>query len=816
QDNEASERAWTERLGEPTILYPAAAGTQPVLATSLGVQFTEAQTARLTEQARAAGVTLNAVLSTALGLVLGHASGRTEATFGTTVAGRPTDLDGIEEVVGVFLNTVPQRVTFAAAEPVRDVLRRVQAERIDLMPHEYLGLGDIQRAAGRGPLFDSLYVLQNFLDDDTFTDLETEHGIVGVEAVDATHYPLTWVVTPGRELRVRLEYRSDVVAEADARSLLDRFAEVLHTLDADAPVAAVPLSGAPALLGHTAEIPDLTIAEMLAEQAANTPARAALTHDGVTLSYAELDGRVSAVARGLRSLGAGPETIVGLALPRGIEMVVALFAVLRAGAAYLPLDLDLPDERRQDMIDDARPLVVLESLAGLYEEVGEPWLADFAPGTPGRLDRPAYVIYTSGSTGRPKGVVTPYRGLTNMQLNHREAIFAPTVAAAGGRVLTIAHTVSFSFDMSWEELLWLVEGHHVHVADEELRRDGRALVAYCAAHRVDVVNLTPTYAQALLDEGLLDGDHRPCLVLLGGEAVSEKLWTVLRDTGGVAGYNLYGPTEYTINTLGGGTDDSVTATVGKPIWNTTGHVLDAWLRPVPPGVAGELYIAGAGLARGYLNQPGLTASRFVAGPDGTRLYRTGDLVRERADGNLDFLGRTDDQVKIRGYRIELGEVETAVSAVPGVRQSAVLARGGALHAYLVGPATPAEVKAALAERLPSYMVPSLYAVVDVLPLTVNGKLDTAALPAPTPVTTESRPPADNRERRLCELFAEVLDLPSFGVEDDFFDAGGHSLTALRLLGRIRAELGGDLSLHPGHIVGPGWHPIGPLGNLDPG
>ncbi|MEU8231341.1 amino acid adenylation domain-containing protein [Actinoplanes sp. NPDC048967] len=794
QDTEASARAWADALGEPTILHPAAAGTRPVLATSLALPLTEAQTARLTEQARSAGVTLNTVLSTALGMVLSHASGRAEATFGITVAGRPTELDGIDEVVGVFLNTVPQRVTLSATEAVRDVLRRVQAERIELMAHEYLGLGEIQRAAGRGDLFDSLYVLQNFLNDDTFTDLETEHGIVGVEAVDATHYPLTWVVTPGRQLRVRLEYRSDVVAEADARSLLDRFAEVLHTLDADAPVAAVPLSGAPALLGHSAEIPDLTIAEMLAEQAANTPARAALTHDGVTLSYAELDGRVSAVARGLRSLGAGPETIVGLALPRGIDMVVALFAVLRAGAAYLPLDLDLPAERRQDMIDDARPLVVLESLAGLYEEVGEPWRADFAPGTPGRLDRPAYVIYTSGSTGRPKGVVTPYRGLTNMQLNHREAIFAPTVAAAGDRVLTIAHTVSFSFDMSWEELLWLVEGHHVHVADEELRRDGRALVAYCAAHRVDVVNLTPTYAQALLDEGLLDGDHRPCLVLLGGEAVSEKLWAVLRDTGGVAGYNLYGPTEYTINTLGGGTADSVTATVGKPIWNTTGHVLDAWLRPVPPGVAGELYIAGAGLARGYLNQPGLTASRFVAGPDGTRLYRTGDLVRERPDGNLDFLGRTDDQVKIRGYRIELGEVETAVSAVPGVRQSAVLARDGALHAYLVGPATPAEVKAALAERLPSYMVPSLYAVVEVLPLTVNGKLDAAALPAPAPVTTESRPPADDRERRLCELFAEVLDLPSFGVEEDFFDAGGHSLTALRLLGRIRAELGGDLSL----------------------
>ncbi|WP_067497203.1 non-ribosomal peptide synthetase, partial [Actinoplanes sp. TFC3] len=796
QDAAASEQAWVHELAgaEPTILYPAAAGTEPILATSLAVQFTEEETARLTAQARAAGVTLNAVLSTALGLVLSHASGRPEAMFGTTVAGRPTELDGIEDVVGVFLNTVPQRVTFEAAEPVGEVLRRVQESRIEMMAHEYVGLGDIQRAVGRGQLFDSLYVLQNFLDDDTFDDLETEHGIVGVAAVDATHYPLTWVATPGRALRIRLEYRSDVVPAAAAEALLGRLHSALLGFNSDISAAAWALPDEPPQTGITAGIPDTTIAEMLAEQAARTPTAAALTHDGTTISYAELDGRVSAIARGLRHRGAGPETIVGLALPRGIDMVVALFAVLRAGAAYLPLDLDLPEERRQTMIDDAGPVFVLDSLAGLYYEVGEPWMEDFAPGTPGRLDRPAYVIYTSGSTGRPKGVVTPYRGLTNMQLNHREAIFDPTVAAAGGRILTIAHTVSFSFDMSWEELLWLVEGHHVHVADEELRRDGRALVAYCAEHKVDVVNLTPTYAQALLDEGLLDGAHRPCLVLLGGEAVSEKLWATLRDTDGVAGYNLYGPTEYTINTLGGGTAGSATATVGKPIFNTVGHVLDGWLRPVPPGVAGELYIAGAGLARGYLNRPALTASRFVAGPDGSRLYRTGDLVRRRADGNLDFLGRTDDQVKIRGYRIELGEVETAVSAVPGVRQCAVLARDGALHAYLVGDVAPAQVRAALTERLPSYMVPSLYAVVPELPLTVNGKLDTAALPAATPVTTASRPPADAREQRLTELFAEVLELPSFGVEDDFFDAGGHSLTALRLLGRVRTELGGDLSL----------------------
>ncbi|GAA3192298.1 amino acid adenylation domain-containing protein [Actinocorallia longicatena] len=840
QDAQASADAWAALLApleEPTVLFPAAAGTAPVLATSLGFRLSEEETARVADAARRSGVTLNAVLGTALGVVLAHASGRAEAVYGTTVAGRPTDLDGIDTVIGVFLNTVPALVRLDPAEPVRDVMRRVQDDRVAMMAHEYLGLGDIQRAAGRGPLFDSLYVLQNFLGDDTFTDLEREHGIVDVDAVDATHYPLTWVATPGRRLRMRLEYRADVVDPGQAESLLARLRDVLLRIadDPGAAVGALPVMSGTPLDGPRASFGAATIAELMAERAALAPGAAALTFDGTTLSYADLDTRVNALARTLLAAGAGPEKIIALAVPRSIETVVALFAVLRTGAAYLPLELDNPDDRLLTMLADAAPVLLVTTGAvaprlaahevrvllldtpvttdGAPLTPGE--LGAFAPGTPGRLDHPAYVIYTSGSTGRPKGVVTPYRGLTNMQYNHREEIFDRTVAMAGGRILTIAHTVSFSFDMSWEELLWLVEGHHVHICDEELRRDARALVAYCDRHRVDVVNVTPTYAQHLLDEGLLDGEehggpagtHRPVLVLLGGENVPQTLWAALRDTEGVLGYNLYGPTEYTINTLGGGTEDSGTTTVGRPIWNTTGHVLDGWLRPVPEGVPGELYISGTGLARGYLDRPALTAQRFVADPftPGGRLYRTGDLVRVRPDGNLDYLGRTDDQVKIRGYRVELGEVEAAVAAGPGVHRCAVLAApdvsgGRRLVAYLVAkPGTdpgelPAAVQRDLRAVLPAHMVPTAFAVVDVLPLTVNGKLDAAALPAPRPVTTVSRQPESDTERTLCGLFAEALGLEGFGVEDDFFDAGGHSLIAMRLLGAIRTALDTDLAL----------------------
>ncbi|MER7187130.1 amino acid adenylation domain-containing protein, partial [Streptomyces hyaluromycini] len=414
-------------------------------------------------------------------------------------------------------------------------------------------------------------------------------------------------------------------------------------------------------------------------------------------------------ARLLIERGAGPERVVALGLGRSLDMVVALFAVLRTGAAYLPLELDHPADRLSLMLADARPLLLLSTAAVSATLDGDdlprvllddPAVQDELaglPDTPVRrrfsLEHPAYVIYTSGSTGRPKGVVTPYRGLTNMQLNHQKEIFEPAIAAAGGRRLRIAHTVSFAFDMSWEELLWLVEGHEVHVCDEELRRDAEALVAYCRQHRVDVVNVTPTYARLLIEQGLLEG-HVPPLVLLGGEAVPETVWAALRDTEGTYGYNLYGPTEYTINTLGGGTLDSATPTVGKPIRGTRAHLLDTWLRPVPDGVPGELYIAGIGLARGYLDRPGLTAERFVADPfgePGERMYRTGDLVRRAPDGNLDFLGRTDDQVKIRGYRVEPGEIETALSRHPLVSQAAVVVRDERLVGYLVpSGADPAE------------------------------------------------------------------------------------------------------------------------------
>jgi amino acid adenylation domain-containing protein/non-ribosomal peptide synthase protein (TIGR01720 family) len=853
KDSAAALRQWRrylEDLDTPTLLAASTLGRELVVAETLLAVLPASLSAELNACARRLGVTLNSVLNAALGMTLAYHAGQASATFGTAVSGRPTELDGVAETVGVFLNTVPVRVNLKPAEPVAELVARLHAERAALMEHDYVGLGDIQRELGGRELFDSLYVLQNFLRDDTFTEFSRVNRIEHMDYVDHTHFPLTWVVAPGQQINVRLEFRPDLISRPVAEELLDRFVAVLTRIVTD---PSVPVGSVAMLTGaHRAELTSgwdggprdiggSTVAELLSEQARAHPDRTALVFGTERVSFAELDRRICRLARALLSRGAAPERVVALGLPRSIDMVVALFAVLRTGAAYLPLEPDQPDDRLAHLLADAgASLLVTDSLAGERlrtapvtqlrlddpavvaelsalsgEALSDGELGAFSAGNRNRLELPAYVIYTSGSTGRPKGVVTPYRGLTNMQVNHREKIFAPTVAKAGGRVLRIAHTVSFAFDMSWEELLWLVEGHQVHVCDERLRRDADALVGYCDAHRIDVLNVTPTYAHHLFAAGLLNRDsasrHRPVLVLLGGEAVPESIWSRLRDTDGTWGYNLYGPTEYTINTLGAGTDESATATVGTAITNTRGYVLDSWLRPVPDKVIGELYIAGVGLARGYLDQPGMTAAAFVADPftPGGRMYRTGDMVRRRADGNLDFLGRRDDQVKIRGYRVELGEVESALAAVPGVGQAAVMSKEHPevpgqrrLVGYIVPePSADAGVlvtaRDALTDRLPDYMVPTLWAAADQLPLTVNGKLDVAALPEPAPLAArEPRAPRTAAESTLCEIIATVLGLDAVGVDDDFFGLGGDSISSLAVANKARKA---GLKIRPRHV-----------------
>jgi amino acid adenylation domain-containing protein/non-ribosomal peptide synthase protein (TIGR01720 family) len=818
KDHAVSERFWAEHLAGlpgPTLL----AGPEPSFSDDLPRALTHTLSAdlseRLREAARVHGVTLNSVLTGAFGLLLGAHTGRSDAVFGVTVSGR--EGEGLSDIVGVLLNTVPMWTRPRPGDTVRAYLSAVQAARVEAMEHEHLGLGEIQRASGHNTLFDNLFVLQNFLDMDAFAEMNAQHGIESVRADDSTHYPFTWVVTPGDRLTVKLEHRDENTG--NARRLLDDYLRVLDELTrSTGPVGALRgLGPEPEPAGRT-DIGTDTVVDRFDRAADRDPGRVALVAHGATMTFAQLRDRSRAVAGVLALRGIGPETTVGLALPRSLDSIVALFAVLRVGAAYVPLELDHPDERIAAIVADARPELILtvsavsHRLTGDLIELARPLpeaepCATFAPDDPDRLRHPAYTIYTSGSTGKPKGVVTEYAGLTNMLINHQRRIFEPVLAEHGHRVFRIAHTVSFAFDMSWEELLWLADGHEVHICDEELRRDAPRLVEYCLEHGIDVINVTPTYAQQLVAEGLLDDPgRRPALVLLGGEAVTPALWRRLAESKGTVGYNLYGPTEYTINTLGVGTFDCQDPVVGVAIDNTDVYVLDPWLRALPDGVPGELYVSGIGIARGYLGQPAHTAHRFVAcpfGASGERMYRTGDLVVRRPDGNLTYLGRTDQQVKIRGHRVELGEVEAVFAAHPAVRFVAAVAQpdpgvDGAyrLAAYLVLDGSDvAAVAAEVGAGLPDFLRPTHYAQVDSIPLTVNGKADTKALPTARPLgaltTAGERGPETGTETAVCEFFAEALDLDDdeLSAVSDFVSLGGHSMVAVRLIGLLRREYG---------------------------
>ncbi len=494
----------------------------------------------------------------------------------------------------------------------------------------------------------------------------------------------------------------------------------------------------------------------------------------------------------------------------------------KAGAAYLPLDPDAPTGHLRDTLEDARPVLTLTTrqIAPLLPADGPPVLELDAEGTcevlagHGATDlvdtdriapltprHPAYVIYTSGSTGRPKGVVVTHETVGNLFHSHRETLYAPAKEATGRRHLRAGHAWAFSFDASWQPQLWLLDGHCVHVVSDETRRDPELLAAAVVEHGFDFLEVTPSFFAQMAETGLVreDGSCPLSVVGVGGEAVPVALWERLGRLNGTEAFNLYGPTESTVDALVARVRDSSRPLVGRPVAGTRAYVLDDRLQPVPPGVTGELYLAGGGLARGYLGRPGLTAERFVADPfggPGSRLYRTGDLARWTADGHLDYLGRADDQVKIRGFRIEPGEIESVLAAEPDVAQTVVTVRQEGQRKLLVAYVVPVpgalpdpgRLRGHVGRHLPDHMVPAAVVLLDRLPELANGKLDRAALPAPDfSALSTGRAPGTELEKTLCEVFADVLGLDEVGVDDDFFALGGDSIMAMQLVSRARAS-----------------------------
>ncbi|MEY7979215.1 amino acid adenylation domain-containing protein, partial [Streptomyces pilosus] len=786
-------------------------------------------TATLGALARARGLTLNSVVQAAWGIALSTHTGRDDIVFGTTVSGRPPEIDGVERMVGLFINTLPTRVRVRPAESLAALVARVQDEQARLTGHQHLGLAEIQRVVGHGDLFDTSMVFQNYPVGRTGTagtGIGAAISLAPGKNREATHYPLLLIASARDTMRFRLNYRPDVFDEASAQRVLDRFVRVLHGLvaDPDQPVGRLALLGdderheALVRWNDTAhDVPGhLTVLDLFREQAARTPDAPAVSGPDGTLDYATLDARSSRLAHLLVARGAAPERFVAIALPRTTEMVVALLAVLKTGAAYLPVDPDYPAERIAFMLDDTRPalLITTRDLAPVLPGTGTPHLLLDDPSLAGDLaarpatgptdaDRdggllpahPAYVIYTSGSTGRPKGVVIEHRSLAAYLQWARHAYPAMTGTS-------LLHS-PISFDLTVTALYTtLVSGGLVRVTDlDESAADGPA---------PSFLKGTPSVL-ALLEA--LPADASPDrLIMLGGELLLGEVidrWRARRPDADVL--NVYGATEATVNSVqhlipAGSPSPTGPVPVGRPFWNTQVHILDSALRPVPAGVPGEAYIAGTGLARGYWHRAGLTAERFVAnpyGPPGSRMYRTGDVLRRNHDGLLEFVGRGDGQVKLRGYRIELGEIEAVLAAHDHVTQAAVLLREDQpgdkrLVAYAATggrPLTADDLRDLAADRLPEYMVPSAFVVLDDMPLTPNGKLDRRALPVPEYAgDTGGRTPRSPREEILCGLFADVLGLDTVSIDDDFFQLGGHSLLATKLVSRIRSVLGAELAI----------------------
>ncbi len=826
----AAERYWRTALAglrapTPLIVDQSA---EPITEDEPGygafvLRLSHTRTTHLQAFAQNHQLTLNTVVQGAWALLLNRYSGEEDVLFGATVSGRSATVDGIETMVGLVINTVPVRVTVPSDQTVLPWLKELFARNVELREHEHTPLTHIQRwsdiARGQA-LFESVVVFENYPLDRT---LEQSHSGVAVRNVrcdDQTNYPLTVNVHPGPELIVRLSYDRRRFDAVTMERLAGHLEQVLHALCTQPHARLSELSVTTASERRTLVTEwnatskvypqERCVHEVIEAQAERTPEAIAVVFGEERLTYKELNVRANQLARYLRHQGIRPGMLVGVCLERSVEMVVALLGILKAGAAYVPIDPDYPSERIAFMLHDADTPVLLTqaAVAGRLPAhkcsvlcLDRDW-SEIAQ-EPGRkldvtlsLQHLAYTIYTSGSTGRPKGAGVPHAGLLNRLLWMQEQYGL----SADDRVL---QKTPFSFDVSVWEFFWpLLAGACLVVAAPGEHKNAPRLVELIVEEQVTTLHFVPPMLQAFLDTPGVDRCRSLRRVLCSGEALPLELQRRFFQRLSAGLHNLYGPTEASIDVTAWACRSEERASsvpIGRPIANTEIYLLDRQGHPAPIGVPGELYIGGVGLARGYHRRPDLTAEKFVPDPfspvPGGRLYRTGDLARYRPDGAIEFLGRLDHQVKIRGFRIELGEIEAWLNRHPSVRESVVLAREDhpgvkRLVAYAVrldGAAPDGqELREWLAEQLPDYMVPAMIVILDALPLTPNGKVDRRALPVPdaaTQLTTHYVAPRTTAEQVLADIWADVLHVERVGVNDDFFELGGDSIISLQIIAR---------------------------------
>jgi amino acid adenylation domain-containing protein len=806
---------------------------------SLGDHLAE----RIRAAAREQGVTPAVLFHLAWAQVLGRCSGRDDVVFGTVLSGRLQGVEGADRVMGMFINTLPIRLPLARVG-VRDAVHDTYDRLRELLEHEQASLALAQRCSGVAPplpLFTSLFNYRHSQGPSTQTgNIADEIAWEGIRLLDGeerTNYPLAvsvddsgegFVVTAqcgeginatrivnylGTAIEGLLEalvtapeqpaYRLNILPESERRQLLVEF----NATEAEYPS-------------------DKLIHWLFEEQAALRPEAIALRCEGEQLSYGELNRRANQVAHYLIGLGISADDRVTICLERSLEMVVGLLGILKAGGAYVPLDPSYPEERLAYMLEDSAPVALLtqSSLRNQWPKFTRPillldgaddlaLLARQPQGNPDPLAlglsarQLAYVIYTSGSTGAPKGVMIEHRSVVNLWSELERVVFG----GQSGQT-RVGLNAALSFDASIQSVTQLLSGRCVVIIPQHVRADGAALRRFLAEHEVDVFDCTPGQLELMLEDGLLDGaGYQPKSILVGGEAIGAKTWERLSRSSSTKFYNVYGPTECTVDATIAVVEASAGPPhIGRPVANTQIYILDGHLEPVPLGVCGEIYIGGVGIARGYLNRPELTTERFISDPFSTdptaRLYKTGDLGRWLAEGNIEYLGRNDCQVKIRGFRIEPGEIEARLLECEGVREAVVIARDDSngqkrLVAYLRADEgielSPGDLRSQVACSLPDYMAPSAFVSLEKLPLTPNGKLDRGALPEPNQSAVTMRgyeAPIGEVEVAVAKIWQDLLSLERVGRNDHFFELGGHSLLAVQSMVRIQEKFGIDIPL----------------------
>ncbi|HCJ7672678.1 TPA: non-ribosomal peptide synthase/polyketide synthase [Pseudomonas aeruginosa] len=822
QDAGRTEAFWKQRLqrlGEPTLLVPAFAhgvrGAEGHADRYRQLDVTTSQ--RLAEFAREQKVTLNTLVQAAWLILLQRFTGQDTVAFGATVSGRPAELRGIEEQIGLFINTLPVVASPCPEQPIGDWLQAVQGENLALREFEHTPLYDIQRWAGQvgEALFDNILVFENYpvsaaLAEETPADMRID----ALSNQEQTHYPLTLLVSAGETLELHYSYSRQAFDEAAIECLAERLERLLLGMcenpgaslgELDSLTVAERYQLLEGWNATAAEYPlQRGVHRLFEEQVERTPTAPALAFGEERLDYAELNRRANRLAHALIERGIGADRLVGVAMERSIEMVVALMAILKAGGAYVPVDPEYPEERQAYMLEDSGVQLLLsqshlklplaQGVQRIDLDQADAWLENHAENNPGvelNGENLAYVIYTSGSTGKPKGAGNRHSALSN-RLCWMQQAYGLGVGD------TVLQKTPFSFDVSVWEFFWpLMSGARLVVAAPGDHRDPAKLVELINREGVDTLHFVPSMLQAFLQ----DEDVASCTslkrIVCSGEALpadaQQQVFAKLPQAGL---YNLYGPTEAAIDvthwTCVEEGKDAVP--IGRPIANLACYILDGNLEPVPVGVLGELYLAGRGLARGYHQRPGLTAERFVASPfvAGERMYRTGDLARYRADGVIEYAGRIDHQVKLRGLRIELGEIEARLLEHPWVREAAVLAVDGRqLVGYVVLESEGGDWREALAAHLatslPEYMVPAQWLALERMPLSPNGKLDRKALPKieAEDGLGEYVAPASEPERQLAAIWADVLGRERVGVTDNFFALGGDSIVSIQVVSRAR-------------------------------